>query len=116
LVGREYERGSAEARDDVRHGVGLPRAGHAEQRLEREPVLQALDELRDRLGLVPSRREELVEAKRAPREGHEPLLLRRTDERRCLGHSEERCRRTGATARFSLILPPPAPPHASRRR
>jgi hypothetical protein len=64
LVGRDDERGPPGARDDVRHRVGLPRARHAEERLEREPVVEPLHELRDRLGLVARGREGLVEAKR----------------------------------------------------
>ena len=45
LVRREHERGPTDARDHVRHRVGLARAGHAEQRLVGEPVVQPLDEL-----------------------------------------------------------------------
>ena len=57
LVRREDERRPAEARDHVRHRVGLARAGHAEQRLEGEPVAHAFGELVDRLGLVAGGRE-----------------------------------------------------------
>ena len=44
----------------LRHGVGLARAGDAEQRLEREAVVDALDELVDRLRLVAGRRKKLL--------------------------------------------------------
>ena len=42
LVRRHDQRRPAEARDDVGHRVGLARAGDAEQRLEREPVVACL--------------------------------------------------------------------------
>ena len=64
LVRREHQRGPAGARDDVRHRVGLARAGDAEQRLERQPVAQALDQLLDRLRLVAGRLETAGEARR----------------------------------------------------
>src|SRR5262249_41043457 len=59
--------GPAEARDDVRHGEGLARAGDSEQRLVRQPVTDALGQPVDRLGLVARRRERLREAERAVR-------------------------------------------------
>src|SRR3954470_14020403 len=62
LVRREHQRRPAEARDHVRHRVGLARAGDAEQRLVREPVVDAFGELVDRLRLVARRLERLVQA------------------------------------------------------
>jgi hypothetical protein len=77
LVRRQDQRRTAAAGDDVGHGVGLSRAGDAEQGLEREPVLQSLEQLLDRLRLVAGRQEGLVEAKRAAREGDEGVLFGR---------------------------------------
>ena len=65
LVRGEDERRPAGLGDDVRHRERLARSGDAQQRLEREPVLQALDELRDRLGLVAGGFERLEELVRA---------------------------------------------------
>src|SRR5690606_40731098 len=47
LVGREDEGGAAGARDGLRHGVGLARAGDAEQHLVGLAVVHALGELGD---------------------------------------------------------------------
>jgi hypothetical protein len=71
LVRCEHERRPGELRDDVRHRVGLAGAGHAQQRLERQAVLDAFDELRDRFGLIAGGREELVEAEGTVGEGNE---------------------------------------------
>ena len=68
LVGCEHQRRPAGAGDDVGHRVGLAGARDAEQRLEREAVLEALDQLGDRLRLVAGGREGLVELERAARE------------------------------------------------
>jgi hypothetical protein len=65
LVGGENERRTPEAGDDVGHRVGLARAGDAEQRLESEPVADALRELLDRLGLVARRRVDFAQFERA---------------------------------------------------
>ncbi len=77
LVRREHQRRPAEARDDVRHGEGLARAGDTQQRLEREAVVDALDELVDRFRLVAGRRVELGEPKRTigELEGHGRMRL-----------------------------------------
>ncbi len=61
LVRRQHQRRPAGARDDVGHGVGLARPGHAEQGLEREPVGETFDQLVDRLGLVARRGKRLVQ-------------------------------------------------------
>ncbi len=61
LVGRHDQRRTAHARDHVRHRVGLARAGYAQQRLEREPVLDAFRQRRDGLGLVAGRLERLMQ-------------------------------------------------------
>ena len=57
LVRRQHDRRALHLRDDVRHGEGLARAGHAQQHLV--PLLppQALDQLDDRLRLVAGRLE-----------------------------------------------------------
>ena len=52
LVGREDQRGALGARDDLRGGEGLARAGDAEQDLVGLAVVDALDELGDGGGLV----------------------------------------------------------------
>jgi hypothetical protein len=67
LVRREHERGTPGASDDVRHRVRLAGTGDAEQRLERETVLQALDELVDRFRLIARGRERLVQLERTVR-------------------------------------------------
>ena len=69
LVGRDHERGPPGARDHVGHGVRLARTGDAEQRLVGEAVVQALDELVDRLGLVTGRLEQLVQPERTSGKG-----------------------------------------------
>ena len=57
LVGRQHERRPVGLRDHVGDRERLPRAGDAEQRLEPVAALDALDERRDRLGLVARGRE-----------------------------------------------------------
>ena len=47
-----HQRRPPELRDDVGHGEGLARAGHAQQGLVRQAVLDALDQLGDGLRLV----------------------------------------------------------------
>jgi hypothetical protein len=69
LVGRDHQRRAPGAGDDVGHRVGLARAGDAEQRLVRETVVQALDQLVDRLRLVACGRERLVQAEGASGKG-----------------------------------------------
>ncbi len=64
LVGSEDQRRTAEARDDVRHGERLTRAGNTEESLVRESVANAIDELLDRLGLIARGRKSLGEPER----------------------------------------------------
>src|SRR5258708_27789631 len=71
LVRRRDEPGPSQAGDHVRHGECLPRAGDAEQRLVREPVADALDELVDRLGLIAGRSKRLGQTERAVGEGED---------------------------------------------
>src|SRR5438128_4897443 len=52
LVVREYERGPLHLRDHVSDGVGFSATGHAQQRLMSKTVVDALDELGDRLRLI----------------------------------------------------------------
>src|SRR5690606_15758231 len=52
---------AAEPGDHVRHREGLARAGHAEQGLEAQAVLDSLDERVDRARLVASRGKRLVQ-------------------------------------------------------
>jgi hypothetical protein len=66
LVRRQHQRRATQPRDHVGHGVGLARAGDAEQGLEREAVVEALGQQADRLGLVAGRRKRLVQAPRLP--------------------------------------------------
>ena len=56
LVGREDDGRPSQARDDVGHREGLARPGDAEQGLEGQAVVDALDQLRDRGRLVAGRR------------------------------------------------------------
>jgi hypothetical protein len=55
LVMRDDERGPIKLADDVRHGECLPRPGHAEQSLMAIAGLDRLQQLRDRLALIPPR-------------------------------------------------------------
>jgi hypothetical protein len=57
LVGRHHQGRLLHVLDDVGDGVGLARAGHAQQRLLRQAVLEAGGQPRDRLRLVARRRE-----------------------------------------------------------
>src|SRR5690348_3310334 len=61
LVRREHECGPAASRDHVRHRVRLARSRHAEERLERQAVVQAFGELFYRVRLVAGRIERLVQ-------------------------------------------------------
>ena len=61
LVRRDHDRGPSGARDHVGHRERLARPRDAQQRLVREPVGEALDELRDRLRLVARRLERHVQ-------------------------------------------------------
>ena len=76
FVGRKHNGRAAHAGDHIGHGVGLARAGHAEQGLEHLAILQTLDQLRNRLGLVPGRRIGLVQLKRRVGELHKSPLAR----------------------------------------
>ncbi len=80
LVRRHHDRRTAELRDHVGHREGLARAGHAEQRLERQAVADALDQLRDGRGLVARRLERLVQDVGAVGEGDDghgqPCIVR----------------------------------------
>ncbi len=59
LVRRHDQRRPPQLRDDIGHGVGLARAGHTQQGLERQPVLDALDQSGNRLRLIARRLERL---------------------------------------------------------
>ena len=59
----QYERGLFDLSDDVGRCEGLPRACHPEERLEGDTLLEATDELADRLGLVARRLEARGELK-----------------------------------------------------
>ncbi len=74
LVWRQHQRRAAQPRDHIGHGVGLARAGDAEQGLEREAVVEALGQQADRLGLVSRRRKRLVQTPRTARELDHPAL------------------------------------------
>jgi len=80
LVRRQHQRRTAAAGDDIGHGVGLARAGDAQQGLEREAVGESGEQLLDRRRLVAGRQEGLMEAEGAAREGdHRVLLFGRLD-------------------------------------
>ncbi len=68
LVRSQHQRRPASARDDVGHCVGLAGTGDAEQRLERQAVVDPFDQLVDRFGLIARRHERLMEFERAIRE------------------------------------------------
>jgi hypothetical protein len=69
LVRREHDRRTAGAGDHVGHRVGLAGAGHAEQRLVHQAVVDAFDQALDRGRLVAGGREGLVQLERGVREG-----------------------------------------------
>ena len=56
LVGRKHDRGAAHAGDHIGHREGLARAGHAQQCLVGQAVLDAFAQQVDRLRLVARRR------------------------------------------------------------
>jgi len=86
LVRRKDQRRPADPGDDVRHRVGLPRSGDAEQRLERESVAQPFGELLDRLGLIPRGRERLMQPERAPWKGGYTAVAGRASRMRKVRH------------------------------
>jgi hypothetical protein len=56
--------------DDVGHGVGLARPGDPEQDLGGVAAVQTVDQVGDRLGLVPGRRERAAQLEERLRRGH----------------------------------------------
>jgi hypothetical protein len=74
LFGASTSAGRPSAGDNVGHGVGLARAGDAEQGLERQAVVEALGQQADGLGLVAGRRKRLVQAPRTARKLDHPAL------------------------------------------
>ena len=77
LVGRQHQRRATRAGDHVGHGVGLARARHAEQCLERQAVIQTRDQLFNGGRLITSRRKRLMQPEWAAREGHDFRICRR---------------------------------------
>ena len=71
LVRREHDRRAPHLGDHVGHREGLARARDAEQRLKTQAVVQTLDELVDRRGLVARRRVRLEQLERRVGEGDE---------------------------------------------
>ena len=55
LVRREHKGRATNARDDIRHRISLARAGHAEQGLKRQTVVDAFGQQAYRRGLVARR-------------------------------------------------------------
>jgi hypothetical protein len=74
LFGASTIAGRSESGDHVGHGVGLARAGDAQQGLEREAVVEALAQQADRLRLVAGRQKRLVQAPWATRKLDHPAL------------------------------------------
>ena len=72
--------------DDVGHGEGLTGPGHAEQGLERQPVVEPLDQGFDGCGLIALRRKGRLQTERS--DGR-PQFLRRVESRT---HSRPRLR------------------------
>ncbi len=111
LVGRQNQRRPAEPGDHVGHGVGLARAGHSEQGLERQAVLDPFDQLVDGLGLVSGRRKRLMQLERAARENQCAGRLRRS------GCKDGRChgvRRKDGHFPTATYCPPAPTRHRSR--
>ena len=69
FVGRHDQRRDAEARNDMRHGVGLARSGDAQQCLVDQPVAHPCRQLVNGLGLIAGRRKRLMQPVRAVGEG-----------------------------------------------
>ena len=76
FVGRKHDRRTPHTGDHIGHGVSLTRAGHAQQGLEHLAVLQALNQLFNRLRLVPGWWVGLVQLKGRVRELHKSPLPR----------------------------------------
>ena len=81
FIRRKHNGRASHAGDHIGHGVGLARAGHAQQGLEHLAVLQALHQLFNRLGLVPGRRVGLVQLKGRVGELHKSPPPRRNIQR-----------------------------------
>ncbi len=64
LVGRKHDRRTAHAGDHIGHGEGLARAGHAQQGLVGQAVVDAFTQQADGLGLVAGRRVGLEQLER----------------------------------------------------
>jgi hypothetical protein len=62
LFGASTSAGRPGAGDDIGHRVGLAGTGHTEQGLERQTILQPLDQLANGLGLVASGRKGLMQS------------------------------------------------------
>ena len=98
LVGREDQRRLLHRRDDMGHRESLAGAGDAQQHLVARPLLDALDQLGDRLRLVARRLEIGLQDERDA--GLRPLV-RRIAEQRVVGQGLEqvqallRCRHDG---------------------
>ena len=71
LVRRHDHRRAPDLRDHVGHGEGLAGAGHPQQGLKRQAVVDALHQLGDRRRLVAGRRKRLMQTERAIGEGDE---------------------------------------------
>ena len=71
LVRRHDQRRPAQAGNDVGHGESLARAGHPQQGLVRQAVLDPLDQPGDRGGLVAGRRKRLEQTEGTIGEGDE---------------------------------------------
>ena len=77
LVRRQHQRRPPGASDDVGHGVGFTRAGHTQQGLKGQAILDALDQLSDRHWLIAGRRKRLVQPVRTARKSHHRRALGR---------------------------------------
>ncbi len=65
FVGSHHHGRATGAGDDIGHGVSLAGASHAQQRLKRQPIAQALHQLRDGRRLIARRGKRLVQTVRA---------------------------------------------------
>ena len=71
LIWRHHHRRPSQLRDDISHGKRLAGAGHTEQCLERQPLVDSLHQLRDGRRLVARRFERLVQAIGAVGKGYD---------------------------------------------
>ncbi len=88
FVGRKHNSGPPHAGDHIGHGVGLARAGHAQQSLVAQTVAQPLGQLRNRRGLITRWRVGLIQAEGRVGIADELVRVERGNGLRC-GHGRK---------------------------